>query len=139
MNLRRSIVVSLLGLGLVGTGTAPAQERAALILAVGELCANSIRHAYEGRAGHAIRVSIRVRQDHVVIDVEDDGKAFDPSRYRPPEIGELPEGGLGLYIVSEIADHVSFEAPGGRGNRWRLVKYRGGSGPGRGAGEAPAP
>jgi len=43
---------------LVGHGV-PKQEQPNLLLAVGELCANSIQHAYEGKGGQPIHVSVR--------------------------------------------------------------------------------
>lgn len=44
------------------------ETRAALVLAVGELCANSIEHAYEGRGGQPIHVSIRGFEDRLVLE-----------------------------------------------------------------------
>ena len=57
------------------------ETRAALVLAVGELCANSIEHAYEGRGDQPIHVSIRGFEDRLVLEVEDFGRAFDAARY----------------------------------------------------------
>lgn len=63
--------------------------QAALILAVGELCANSIEHAYEGQGGQPINVSVRGHGDRLVIEVEDFGRAFDPARYVEPDLDTL--------------------------------------------------
>jgi anti-sigma regulatory factor (Ser/Thr protein kinase) len=61
---------------LAGHGV-PKQDQPNLLLAVGELCANSIQHAYEGRGGQPITVSVRSWDNSVVIEVEDFGKKFD--------------------------------------------------------------
>ncbi|OGK82736.1 MAG: hypothetical protein A2X52_22440 [Candidatus Rokubacteria bacterium GWC2_70_16] len=107
----------------------PREECAALLLAVGELCANAIRHSYEGRGGQPIEVSLEASEEGIVLHVEDWGKPFDPAQYAPPDLDALPEGGVGLYLVQRIADRLSWETERGRGTRWTLLKYR----PGRAA------
>jgi len=105
------------------------ETRAALVLAVGELCANSIEHAYEGRGGHPIHVSLRGFEDRLVIEVEDFGRAFDAGRYVEPDLDALPDHGLGIHLVRRIADSVSIDVRRERGTRWTLVKFRPGHGP----------
>ena len=48
-----------------------AHTQSALQVAVGELATNSIKHAYGGRAGQPIHISVASRDDGVVIQVED--------------------------------------------------------------------
>ena len=105
------------------------EARAALVLAVGELCANSIEHAYEGRGGQPIHVSVRGFEDRLVLEVEDFGRAFDAARYVEPDLDALPDHGLGIHLVHRIADSVSVDVRRERGTRWTLVKFRPGHGP----------
>jgi anti-anti-sigma factor len=98
--------------------------RAALVLAVGELCANSIEHAYDGQGGQPINVSVLGHPDRLVIEVEDFGRAFDPDRYVEPDLDSLPDHGLGIHLVHRIADSVAIDVRRERGTRWTLVKYR---------------
>ena len=105
------------------------EARAALVLAVGELCANSIEHAYEGRGGQPIHVSVRGFEDRLVLEVEDFGRAFDAARYVEPDLDALPDHGLGIHLVHRIADSVSIDVRRERGTRWTLVKFRPGHGP----------
>jgi serine/threonine-protein kinase RsbW len=112
--------------------------QAALVLAVGELCANSIEHAYEGRGGEPIHVSVRGFDDRLLIEVEDFGRAFDPARYVEPDLGTVPDHGLGIHLVRRIADSVSIDVRRERGTRWTLVKYRPGHGPAAGSTEGGA-
>jgi anti-sigma B factor antagonist len=105
------------------------ETRAALVLAVGELCANSIEHAYEGRGGQPIHVSVRGFEDRLVLEVEDFGRAFDAARYVEPDLDALPDHGLGIHLVHRIADSVSVDVRRERGTRWTLVKFRPGHGP----------
>jgi anti-sigma B factor antagonist len=108
---------------LAGLGVAR-ETRAALVLAVGELCANSIEHAYEGRGGQPIHVSVRGFEDRLVLEVEDFGRAFDAARYVEPDLDALPDHGLGIHFVYRIADSVSVDVHRERGTRWTLVKFR---------------
>jgi anti-sigma regulatory factor (Ser/Thr protein kinase) len=113
---------------LAGHGV-PKQEQANLLLAVGELCANSIQHAYEGKGGQPIQISVRSSADSLVIEVEDFGKPFDADQYESPDLESLPDSGYGLYLVKSIADSLSIDVARERGTRWTLVKYRQGRGP----------
>jgi serine/threonine-protein kinase RsbW len=101
--------------------------QAELVLAVGELCANSIEHAYEGRAGQPIHVSVAGHADRLVIEVEDVGRAFDRSRYTEPDLDSPPDHGLGIHLVHRIADSVAIDVARAAGTRWTLVKYRPGA------------
>ena len=105
------------------------KTRAALVLAVGELCANSIEHAYEGRGGQPIHVSIQGLEDRLVLEVEDFGRAFEAARYVEPDLDALPDHGLGIHLVHRIADSVSIDVRRERGTRWTLVKFRPGHAP----------
>ena len=115
--------------GELGSLGVDGKTAAALVLAVGELCANSIEHAYEGRGGQPIHVSIRGLEDRLVIEVEDFGRAFDADRYVEPDLEALPDHGLGIHLVRHIADSVSIDVRRERGTRWTLVKFRPGHGP----------
>lgn len=114
---------SWLWTALVGQGLA-LDECAKLLLAVGELCNNAIRHSYGDRGGQPIRVALAARVDRLVIEVEDWGRPFDPARYQPPDLEAVPEHGLGLFLVRSIVDEVAFDVARPAGTRWTLIKYR---------------
>ncbi|HTY78396.1 MAG TPA: ATP-binding protein [Candidatus Bathyarchaeia archaeon] len=113
---------------LTGHGV-PKQDQSNLLLAVGELCANSIQHAYEGKGGQPIKVSVRSSDDSLVIEVEDFGKPFNSEGYEAPNLEAMPESGYGIFLVKTIADSLSFDVARERGTRWTMVKYRPGRGP----------
>lgn len=113
--------------------------RAELVLAVGELCANSIEHAYEGRAGQPIHVSVLGHPDRLVIEVEDFGRSFDRERYVEPDLDSVPDHGLGIHLVHRIADSVAIDVQRERGTRWTLVKYRPGARSAHGSSDGGAP
>lgn len=123
---------------LAGHGV-PKQDQPNLLLAVGELCANSIQHAYEGRAGQPITVSVRSSDDSVVIEVEDFGKPFDADRYESPNLEAVPESGYGIFLVKTIADSLSIDVARERGTRWTIVKHLPGRRPAATPGGAATP
>ncbi len=98
-------------------------DQAALVVAVGELCTNSIEHAYGGEAGQRINVTVTRHPDRFVLEVEDFGRPFDPDRYVEPDLDAPTEHGLGLYIAERSADELTHDVRRDRGTRWTLVKY----------------
>jgi anti-sigma regulatory factor (Ser/Thr protein kinase) len=119
---------SWLWTALVGENV-PLDDCADLVLAAGELCNNSIKHAYQGVAGQPIHLSFRASEDEIAIEVEDFGVPFDPSRYVPPDLDAIPDHGLGLHLVNRIADRVAFDVVRERGTRWTLIRHRPGRRP----------
>jgi anti-sigma regulatory factor (Ser/Thr protein kinase) len=99
------------------------QEQFGLQVAVGEICSNSIRHAYAGLGGKPIHVSVQGNEDQLVIEVRDFGKKFDPEAYRPPDFEAVPEGGIGLHLVRQFVDELSYDVTQEQGTRWTMVKY----------------
>jgi serine/threonine-protein kinase RsbW len=53
----------------------------------------------------------------------DTGQSFDPDTIGPPELDELPEGGMGLFIMRSFMDEVDYHP--GPPNVLRLKKRRG--------------
>jgi serine/threonine-protein kinase RsbW len=103
---------------------ASAEDAAAILTAVGELCTNSIKHAYDGRGGQPIQLRATAFDDRIVVEVEDFGRPFDAARYVAPDLDALPEHGVGLFLARELVDSLSSDVARARGTRWTLVKYR---------------
>ncbi len=70
-----------------------------------ELVVNVVRHAYADREASDCRIDVRVRvdDDEIVLEVEDDGPEFDPLQVpeprRSPNLRDAAAGGLGLKLV----------------------------------------
>jgi len=86
-----------------------ADERADLVLALDEACANVIRHAFPGRSGR-LRVGAEVLAGEVSVLVEDDGVGFDSAVPRPAP-GLYDTSGRGLGIIRQLMTSVELESP----------------------------
>jgi anti-sigma regulatory factor (Ser/Thr protein kinase) len=102
----------------------PLEACSAVLVAVGEVCNNVIKHAYGGASGQPIAIALRALPDRVIIEVEDEGVPYDPRGYTPPDLDTVPERGMGLFLVRQSVDEVAFDVARPRGTRWTLVKRR---------------
>jgi len=95
-------------------------------LAVEEVITNVIVHGYK-KTGHEIHLSCRFTGDHIEINVADSAPRFDPLSIPEPEldadIDERRIGGLGIYLVRQVMDTVSYRYENGR-NILTLEKRR---------------
>ncbi len=101
----------------------PEITRYNLELAIYEIGANIVNHAYANRHGR-IRMSATLSRQplQVTITLEDTGVSFDPSVVPEPRFGELQEHGYGLFLVTQLMDEVEYR-PTNVGNTWKLIKY----------------
>ena len=100
-----------------------------LKVAVSEACTNAIDHAFE-EAGDARaytrRVHIRLapREGEMRIEVEDEGRGFDPRHVKESLQQREPsgEGGLGLYLIERLTDELKVESAPGSGTKIIMTK-----------------
>ena len=87
-------------------------------LALDELITNVVMHGFGGVKDPEIRVRLRIEAGKLVLIMEDDGRPFDPTQDSKPDltsaVDERPIGGLGLHLVKNFADRLSYEFVGGR-------------------------
>jgi anti-sigma regulatory factor (Ser/Thr protein kinase) len=93
---------------------APGQRRR-LILLVGELVTNSIRHGSRV-ATDLVELVVRDRDGALRVEVHDRGSGFE--RPRPPRRGALRESGWGLLLVNALADRWGVERGRRRSTVW---------------------
>lgn len=100
--------------------------RTPVVLAVHELLVNIVRHAYAGQAGE-ITTAIETTANMMRIRIRDFApNGFDmPEQVAAPDLVDLPEGGMGLYIIQQAFDHVDYQHLAD-GNVWQLDKALGG-------------
>jgi serine/threonine-protein kinase RsbW len=95
-------------------------------LAVDEACANVVDHAYpEGPPGD-MEIVCCFGEGALSILVRDWGQGFDPGAVESPDIeaplADRSLGGLGLFLVRQVMDHVEFCFCSGQGNELTMVK-----------------
>ncbi len=101
-------------------------------LAVVEIVNNCIEHACVDCDKHQISIEFWLSEDQLSIEIIDQGNAIDPVwidnistdfDFDPDDLENLPEGGMGLKIVKNCMDEVSYQNLNEQ-NRWLLTKYR---------------
>jgi len=96
----------------------------AVVSAFMEIFNNIAIHAYQRRGGGTIDIEITLTSDDILIEVKDNGRAFDLDNVvpLPTDLDEdaLPEGGMGIHIAKTMLDDMTYEP--GPPNLWRLYK-----------------
>lgn len=105
-----------------------ARTRLRLEMLINEALANVVMHAHaDGSETGEIAVALEIATEQVVLQIEDDGAAFDPvSATRSPASATLADAqpsGRGLTLMRHYADQLEFERKGGR-NIMRAVVSR---------------
>ena len=90
-------------------------------LAVHEICANIVDHAYENIFDASFDAQFILDADRLSIILIDQGHSFDPDKIPPPDLNDVHTGGYGLFLAKELLDEVAYQATN-EGNRWLLVK-----------------
>ena len=89
-----------------------ADDISAINLALDEILANIISHAYGDTGRHTINVRLVIDSHGIHIVVEDDGRPFNPLTWPPPDldvpIERRPVGGLGLHIARSVVSALEY-------------------------------
>lgn len=93
-----------------------------VLLAAGEALANAIKHGCKCDPDQRINVRCVAGPGKLAIDIIDTGLGFDPSLVALPTPHSLTEGGMGIYVMRELMDEVSFSFADGN-TKVQLVKY----------------
>ena len=90
----------------------------ALNVVLDEAVSNAINHGYDAGVRGEIAVRLRRGADRVEVEVEDDGRPFDPLQVPPPDLTlpleRRPIGGLGIHLIKNLMDEVSYVRRAGR-------------------------
>jgi serine/threonine-protein kinase RsbW len=106
----------------------PASVVNALNVVLDEAVSNAVNHGYAAGVRGEIAVRLRRRPDTVLVEVEDDGKPFDPLQAPPPDLTlpleQRPIGGLGIHLIRNLMDEVAYARVDGR-NVLKMAKHFG--------------
>jgi anti-sigma regulatory factor (Ser/Thr protein kinase) len=104
----------------------PSAQAMSFELALEEIFMNVVMHSSSVTGAPHIEVSLVLAGGAVVLTIEDDGAEFDPLTLPQPNLeaslGERPIGGLGVFLVRQLMDTVSYQRLGAT-NRLRMSKH----------------
>lgn len=94
-------------------------------MVIDEMLNNIISYAYEDAGKHLIDLNVALSGRELVLSIADDGVPFDPFQTETPNVSKPLEtrsiGGLGVHLVRNIMDEVSYERSSGQ-NVTTLIK-----------------
>jgi serine/threonine-protein kinase RsbW len=94
-------------------------------LAIEEMVTNCIQYGYRDDLERSIVITLTIAEEMLTIEIVDDGLPFDPLAAPPPDfsiaIQNRTEGGLGIHLLRNLADRVTYDRQDGT-NRLTLIK-----------------
>ncbi len=89
-----------------------------LNLVLEEIVTNVISYAFDDDEAHMVEVGLCFTGDELEAFVKDEGTAYDPTDADPPDLDapleERQVGGLGVHLVREMMDGVSYSRVGNK-------------------------
>ena len=98
-------------------------------LALDEILTNIISYAYDDAREHIIVLRLSLDQEKWTVEVEDDGRPFNPLNAPEPDtkqlLGERPIGGLGIHLVRKLIDELEYRRQNDRNILVMRLKVKG--------------
>jgi serine/threonine-protein kinase RsbW len=91
-------------------------------VAVSEACSNIVCHSTID-SDKFYHVTCEICEDRLEISIEDEGVGFDMEAYEEPSLGQIKEGGLGVFIIKALMDEVNVRSEIGSGTCIKMIKY----------------
>ncbi len=99
-------------------------------LMLDEVVSNVIKYAFDDSREHHIHIEVACGGDLVTMQIDDEGKPFNPLNAPAPNldlaIEERPIGGLGIFITKALADSLEYRRDGTRNVLTMTKKTQGG-------------
>ena len=96
-------------------------------LAIEEAVVNVIDYAYPPDTVGFVDIKVTTDDNHMEFVISDSGTPFDPTKKEDVDISlpveERRIGGLGIHLVKQLMDKISYERKDGR-NVLTLIKYK---------------
>jgi anti-sigma regulatory factor (Ser/Thr protein kinase) len=103
----------------------PPAEAVTFELALEEIFMNVVMHGSPAGRAPQVEVSLVLCEGSLTLTIEDDGPSFDPLSLAAPDVtaglDERRVGGLGVYLVRQMMDAVSYQRLGIR-NQMKMTK-----------------
>ncbi len=85
-------------------------------VALDEVLTNILAYGYDDDEIHEIRIRLSLDREVIEVQVEDDGRPFDPTTLAPPDLSaplrDRPVGGLGMHFVRNLMSEVTYARAG---------------------------
>ncbi len=94
-------------------------------LAVDEAVCNVITHGYGRRPDGRLWINLwplETNRPGLKVVIEDLARQVDPSVIQPRDLDDIRPGGLGVHIIREVMDEVTYERRPDRGMRLTMIK-----------------
>ena len=92
-----------------------------LKVAISEACTNAIKHSLEDR----FTIIYTMIENGLTIEIIDNGKGYVSKEVSEPDLDNLKESGMGLFIIESLMDEVKIESKEGNGTSIKMTKYLG--------------
>ena len=92
-----------------------------LKVAISEACTNAIKHSLEDR----FTIIYTMIEKGLTIEIIDNGKVYNTKELIEPDLDNLKESGMGLFIIESLMDEVNVESTEGKGTSIKMTKYLG--------------
>ena len=94
------------------------EDTSGVNLVLDEVVINVMRHGYGDDQRHEILVTLSLDDELLTMEVEDDGRPFNPVDAPPPDldrpIEDRPIGGLGIHLVKSSVETMAYRRVNGR-------------------------
>ncbi len=102
----------------------PGEVTFRISLVIDELAQNVVDYSHEGQPSD-VEVEVTSREEDIIVEITDDGIPFNPLTDAPEpdltsSIEDRPIGGLGVYFMKTLMDHVEYFRESGR-NRLKII------------------
>ena len=92
-----------------------------LKVAISEACTNAIKHSLEDR----FTIIYTMIEKGLTIEIIDNGKGYNTKEVSEPDLDNLKESGMGLFIIESLMDKVNVESTERKGTSIKMTKYLG--------------
>ena len=92
-----------------------------LKVAISEACTNAIKHSLEDR----FTIIYTMIEKGLTIEIIDNGKGYNTKEVSEPDLDNLKESGMGLFIIESLMDEVNVESTEVKGTSIKMTKYLG--------------
>jgi len=90
----------------------PSRINNAVLMVLDEILNNIINYAYTDNDAHEINIYFSILEDRLCLQIEDDGKPFNPLEIpkadRQSKLEDRPIGGLGIHLTKSIMDNLTY-------------------------------